>query len=180
MLKRNLSLILAGTVIAFLATLALSQVPASWVRSGLIVGNSGAQTGVGPAASATNSGTQTLSANVDTPLTFDTNQWDTGAIHSTTVNPTRFTAPSDGYYLATCQVGFGSATGVMYLDIFINGTLQNGVQGGYSPDFSYGNVSQMLHMTSGQYMECNAKATNGATTTTASAFGQLTKMSSTF
>src|SRR5271165_3582301 len=42
-MKRSLSLIGCGIAIAFCAALALSQVPAGFLKSGLIFGNAGAQ-----------------------------------------------------------------------------------------------------------------------------------------
>jgi hypothetical protein len=47
---------------------------------------------------------QALTNGVSASLTFDTNLIDTGNIHNTTVNPTRFTAPITGWYIA--QAGF--------------------------------------------------------------------------
>lgn len=45
-------------------------------------------------------------------IPFDTNVFDTSGFHSTTVNPTRFTAPGHGKYIVAAGVRFaGSATG---------------------------------------------------------------------
>lgn len=41
-----------------------------------------------------------------TPLTFNTNVEDVGGIHSTSVNPTRFTAPVGGWYTIDCAADF--------------------------------------------------------------------------
>jgi hypothetical protein len=64
-------------------------------------GMGGTSGGGGPAVSAYMSGTSpTFPADTSTPLAFNNNEFDTGSFHSTTVNNTRFVAPSDGYYLA--------------------------------------------------------------------------------
>jgi hypothetical protein len=145
-------------------------------------GATGAAGSLGPSAMAHSNTTQSISSNTATAISFNVNDWDTGSIHSTTVNPTRFIAPSDGYYLASCQLaGATSGTGVMYGSIYLNGAVTNGVQGGYAQAFSYTNVSQIMFMSASDYMECVVKFTNGAVTVPASVnFGQLTKLSTTF
>lgn len=47
----------------------------------------------------TKSGTQSMAASTHTPITFDGEVLDTDNYHSNSTNTSRFTAPSDGYYL---------------------------------------------------------------------------------
>ena len=90
-------------------------------------------------------------------MTFDTNLWDTsgGVMHSTSVNSTRFTAPTSGYYLFNCQVNLdGSNSG--YLGTFIgkNGTpIYYGTQAvnGYSVSLA----SWVVNMAANDYLECS-------------------------
>lgn len=99
-MKRLLSIILAGTLISFLATWGLSQVPASLVKSGLILGNSG--------ASATLSGTATFTI-VGTSITgLRTNGLITNVTRSSTgVYVVTLTGASAGYAI---QAIGGSST----------------------------------------------------------------------
>ena len=55
---------------------------------------------------------QTLTNNAETALTFDTENFDTSAFHSTTTNNSRMTIPSGkaGYYLVVTTVSFGNSS----------------------------------------------------------------------
>lgn len=56
-------------------------------------------------------------------LTFDTEEFDTHAMHSTGTNPTRLTSVAAGYYLVIGQIGFAAnATGYREAMIFKGGT----------------------------------------------------------
>jgi hypothetical protein len=68
-----------------------------------------------PRASANNSTTQSISNSTWTAVTFDTEDYDVGSMHSTSVNTSKFTVPTGGggIYLLTAQVTFAAnATGV--------------------------------------------------------------------
>lgn len=86
-----------------------------------------------PRSQAYKAAAQSLTNNVETTLTFDTNGYDaagdmasgTAVIHNTGSNPTRFTIPSGqpGIYMVTCNVGFvANTTGSRYVKIIKNGT----------------------------------------------------------
>ena len=137
--------------------------------------------GVGPSASAYNSATQSLTSNTDTPLTFNVNEWDTCSsctIHSTSTNPTRFTAPTTGVYDAACGA-IVTGNGLLFLSIRINGTAaQNAV-----PDNSSNangpavNVSKKIALTAGDYIICDAFPVSFTATTAANfSWGQLTRV----
>lgn len=146
----------------------------------------GSTTGVGPAALAYNTGTQSLSSLSDNALTFNTNVWDTGSIHSTSVNPTRFTAPSTGYYLATCGCILNSSSVGFQLSIRVNGAATgtspylSSQTTPYSSLNSATSVTGIVKMTAGDYVICNAYPGGAVTTLANYTFGQLTKLSTTF
>jgi hypothetical protein len=71
-----------------------------------------------------NSATQTIVASTLTPLTFNTNSFDTG-IHSTSSNPTRFTITQAGTYACYSQVEWAANATSTRRALFIlkNGSL---------------------------------------------------------
>lgn len=97
------------------------------------VGGSGATGSTGPqgvssglavlGARVYNSAPQSISNATDTALTFDTENYDTDAIHDNVTNPTRLTAKTAGKYVIQGQVEFAAnVTGVRTLYIRLNGT----------------------------------------------------------
>lgn len=78
-----------------------------------------------PRASAYNNAAQSLANNTFTALTFNTEDFDVGAMHSTGVNPSRMTIPAggDGLYMIIGQVAYdANATGVRVAQVYKNGT----------------------------------------------------------
>jgi hypothetical protein len=78
-----------------------------------------------PRASAYNSATQTLTTAVATTLTFDSEDFDVGTMHSTVSNTSRVTVPTSqgGLYLIIGGTTFAAnATGYRELDLKKNGT----------------------------------------------------------
>jgi hypothetical protein len=73
-----------------------------------------------------NSAGTSLPNTILTALSFDTNAFDVGGIHSTSVNPTRFTAPVGGLYLiqGVFQVASGAA-GLALIEVTKNGVTPN-------------------------------------------------------
>lgn len=70
-----------------------------------------------------NSANISIANATNTALTFDTERYDTDALHSTTTNTNRLTAPAAGKYLITGHVEWGaSATGQRYINVRFNGT----------------------------------------------------------
>lgn len=63
---------------------------------------------------------QSIPTGTVTALTFDTERFDRGGIHSTATNPTRFTAPEAGEYLLFANIGWPvSSTGERFLAVRI-------------------------------------------------------------
>jgi hypothetical protein len=75
-----------------------------------------------PAARVTRSSNQSVAHGTSTPLAFDTERYDTAAMHSTGANASRLTAPVNGIYSVTAQGRWlGSGTGTRALSLRKNG-----------------------------------------------------------
>ena len=82
-----------------------------------------------PAARVYNSAAISISHNLDTVLTFNSECFDTDAIHDTITNPSRLVCKTAGLYLIVGHVRFASnPTGFRYIYIRVNGTTSLGVQ----------------------------------------------------
>lgn len=82
-------------------------------------------TNVGAARSlAHNSANQSILNTTNTALTFDTNDYDLGSVHSTSVNTSRFTMPTTGFYLISGQALWNNSAAGNFrvLQIKKNGT----------------------------------------------------------
>lgn len=145
-----------ASLVAFLATLLSS--PHTWT---------GAQTfGVGTLLAAmdqvrvTNVADQVIATSTRTVLTFDTEDYDNNALHSTSSNTSRLTCPVSGLYHIFGQITFtASAAGNIRLsDIFFNNTAML-AQGSATPNAAargFPNVSTQYRMTVGDYVELRA------------------------
>lgn len=94
--------------------------PSSW----LILGASVPFTDSGPVPQvrAYQTGAQATADGVAVAVTFQAQNWDTHEIHSTTVNPSRFTVPIDGRYSISSSVSYSiNATGRRSISLRING-----------------------------------------------------------
>jgi hypothetical protein len=83
-----------------------------------------------PRAHVYNSAAISLANATETVLTFDTELFDVGAMHSTSSNTGRLTVPTggDGLYLFIAQAQFAaSATGDRWLRLYKNGSLVTGL-----------------------------------------------------
>lgn len=77
---------------------------------------------VNPSARVWNSANITLADNVETTLTFDSEQLDPWGMHDPLVNPSRLTCIVPGTYLIGANVGFvASSVGQRYLVFVVNG-----------------------------------------------------------
>lgn len=106
-----------------------------------------------------NLGSQTISNNTFTALTFDSEVFDTDGFHSTSSNTSRITIPSGkgGYYLIRSATQIqNNATGERLMRFYKNGSFAD-------PQFrlgfdSDGHASQILvtwmNLASGDYIEC--------------------------
>jgi hypothetical protein len=116
------------------------------------------------------SATQSLSNNTDTAQTFDTEDIDTDAFHSTATNTSRITIPTGkaGKYLVTTQVRYeaGSSTGRRISKIYKNGSLQQQFQFEVTPStlgaVTAGN-SFIVSLAEADYIEIYGFQTSGGT-----------------
>lgn len=134
-------------------------------------------------ATAYNSTSQSIPPATATPLTFDTNRTGSNTtVHSTTANNTRFTAPTDGVYLATCGASWAAA-GSVQLFIRLNGAPPYLAGNALNGTDMLQNVTSILHMAAADYVECVVftPATGGAATAASAqyiqtTFGSLSKL----
>lgn len=110
------------------------------------------------------------SANISIPdssftnLTFNSERFDTGSIHSTSSNTGRLTAPVTGKYLISASLAFvNNATGLRIAGILLNGTTNLAAQStaafaGTSANFS---LTTIYHLTAGDYVEVSVYQTSG-------------------
>ena len=112
-----------------------------------------------------NSSTVSLSDSTWTALALDTEQWDVGAMHSTSVNTSRVTIPTGqgGHYVFMGQAGFAAnATGIRKLAIARNGTrIWSVTMKGDATDVQVLRVDAMYPATAGDYFELHAYQTSG-------------------
>ena len=115
-----------------------------------------------------NSGTQSILNNTFVALTFDTEDWDVGSMHSGG-SPTRITFPTAGKYLLVGQTGFSAnSTGRRTLDVWINGSSIIG-RGETDPNASaqtFVNVNAIVNANMNDYAELYAWQNSGSTLTT--------------
>lgn len=128
---------------------------------------------------AKHSTTQSIPNAAHTAITWDTNVINTLGAHSTSVNPTRFTAPSTGIYEIGCLLNFGGANastaGYLTYDknasgggTFMLGRL-DGVAGGLNLNANTIQGHTIVSLTAGDYIVFNAyQASGGAINLSAS------------
>lgn len=99
-----------------------------------------------------------------TPVAFNTNVLDNTGIHSTTVNPSRFTAPVTGWYLVASNLRWTPhGTGVRIASLVCAGTV-NGSETRVSAGGIFNTEMTpvaMLPMTAGNYIEASVLANAG-------------------
>lgn len=123
------------------------------------------------------SSTQVLANNSEAALTFDSEDFDIGGLHSTASNPTRITIQSTGVWMfgATCH--FASAVANMRLRFRKNGATVVGSAGGIFPGGGaevYAERTVIDQMTStGDYMEVLAFQNGGSTLQTGNASSRV-------
>ena len=117
-----------------------------------------------PQARVYNSSNIQLTTAAEATLTFDTERYDSGDLHSTSSNTGRLTAPITGLYSVGANVRFASnATGQRQVALRINGTtfiayvLVQAANG----DATFLNVSTDYQLTAGDYVEVRAYQNSG-------------------
>lgn len=98
-------------------------------------------------------------------LTFDSERYDNGALHSTTSDTGRLTAPVTGLYDIGASVDFAAnSTGYRQIALRLNGATFIAAQMGNavaSPQAHQVQVSTQYHLTAGDYVEVRATQGSG-------------------
>lgn len=121
--------------------------------------------GQGIGARAYNSATQTVTAGVETAMTFDSEEFDTDAFHSTSANTSRMTIPAGlgGKYLVRAHLGFPGSHGVIFGRLKKNGStfitgseddLVSGTDSSLAP-------AAVVDLIAGDYLEVFASRASG-------------------
>lgn len=130
---------------------------------------------------AKHSTTQSIPNAAHTAITWDTNVINTLGAHSTSVNPTRFTAPSTGIYEIGCVINFNAANvstaGYLTFDknatgggTFMLGRL-DGVNGGLTVNQNTIQGHTVVSLTANDYIVFNAYQASGAAVNLAASDG---------
>lgn len=117
-----------------------------------------------PLCQASRAGAQAVANLTNTAILFNTNVFDNAAVHSTSVNTTRFTAPSTGWYFFLGQITWPvNATGFRCLIWFRNGVATWSIDCRTAVTGTTTNQHVMYHalMTAGDYMELTAQQNSG-------------------
>lgn len=170
----------------YIATPGTSGNWAQFASDGIGLIDGGSPGGAGPGVSAYNSSTQSLTGSGgDTLLTFNAELWDTGSMHSTSVNPERLIAPTTGMYLAACGTQTATASGFMFITIRKNGGVPAGTAGqsvqGNGSNGVLMSLSQKVQLNAGECVVCDVFNGSSTINTVANmAWGQLTKESTAY
>lgn len=99
------------------------------------------------------------------------------------MNPTRFTAPSTGYYLAVCSMQFSSSV-TFQMNLEVNGATPTPTAAVVATTGNSFNtaatVTQILSLSANDYVQCFIFGASTASTTANESMMSLTKLSTTF
>lgn len=118
----------------------------------------------------TASGLQNVLNGAFTAISFDTETWDSGGMHSGAA-PTRVTFPSAGKYVVIGQCGFAAnATGRRIVDVRMNGSsfLSRGETDPSSAAQTWAQVMAIVNAAAADYIELTAWQNSGVTLSTVS------------
>jgi hypothetical protein len=127
-----------------------------------------------PRCRLTKSTTQAIGTGVATAITFQTEEFDDGGLHSSSVNNPRITIPTggDGTYMLGCHVEFANnATGIRTVLIVVNGTTTQTTVRDVSPSASDASrlaCSTLQKLAAGDYVEVQVVQTSGGNLNVAS------------
>lgn len=118
-----------------------------------------------PAARVYHNVAQSIPTAVGTLLAFNSERFDTDAIHDVTTNNSRLTCKTAGKYLIFANVEFAAnATGVRYINIALNGATVIGSQTSLSSDVTIPariNASVIYDLAVNDYIEVNVYQDSG-------------------
>lgn len=129
-----------------------------------------------PSARVYQTGTQTLTTGTQTTLTFDTETFDIGSTHSTSVNTERLTAPNAGLYLVVATLGMAAnGTGFRRLTIFNQSAAPLASQV-ITPSGSWQHeqtVTAITRLAANDYVYAQAQQTSGGNLATVATYTSL-------
>jgi hypothetical protein len=124
-----------------------------------------------PTVRAYNNSDETITNNTFQTLTFDTNRYDSGGLHSTSSNTSRLTAPIGGVYVITANVRWeDNATGLRALHVDKTSGVVSGVVEGASTVLGVDtgsiarqgqSVTTQIRLAAGDYLEVLVLQTSG-------------------
>ncbi len=140
-------------------------------RSGSSIIGGTPESSVNVSVSVKSSGQQAITDSTNTAVTFDQEEWDTDNMHSTSSNTSRLVVPSGqgGHYLVMGQVAFdNNAVGHRNLKIRVNGSSSTWLAKSNqtmlgSTDCQWLQVSKVIALSAGDYVELIAYQTSGTT-----------------
>jgi hypothetical protein len=115
------------------------------------------------AARVYNSGALTITTATTTTLTFDSERFDLGGLHSTSSNTARLTAPVDGVYAIFGHIRWdNNATGVRELIVRLNGATIIAAEKDDAAGEAMGqSLATLYQLAAGDYVELRARQTSG-------------------
>ena len=120
---------------------------------------------MGVGARVYNSANISINDSTTTALTFDTERFDTDAIHSTSSNMGRLTCTQAGKYMITAHVRYATnSTGTRQTAIRLNGTTNIAVDtraGNTSSNICQVNITTIYNLAVGDYVEATAFQNSG-------------------
>ena len=123
-----------------------------------------------PTARVYNSAAEAVASNNTTELTFDSDRYDTGNLHSTTMHPGLLTAPITGVYLVTASVRWSANNnGTRFIGITDSGCGCQEIASSWQPASSTGfgltdqTVSTLYKLNAGDYLTLQGYQDSGTT-----------------
>lgn len=112
------------------------------------------------------SSAQSITTGTNTAITFDSERFDNGGMHSTSVNTSRITIPTGGggiYLIGGAISWAANATGVRYVSVYLNGTTHLGISEDTSVTATdhYMTVSTLYALSAGDYVELVVQQSSG-------------------
>jgi hypothetical protein len=115
-----------------------------------------------PAARVTRTAGQSIPNNALTPLAFNSERYDTAAMHGNETNNSRLTAPVRGIYTVTLEISWlFNATGLRTIDLAKNGTAEIAVDTTSPPAAGDQEITTQVRLRAGDFVVARAEQDSG-------------------
>jgi hypothetical protein len=116
-----------------------------------------------PAARVTRTANQTIPNSDVTAIAFNSERYDTAAMHSNTTNASRLTAPVVGIYNITLQVEWGlfDPDGIRYIELIRNGTTEIAIDQKDPNNGLDQQVTTQAKLRAGDFVQARVQQTSG-------------------